>query len=114
MVMHWADPRCRLLSGETTEPPRLEFSLGSGVSTQQHVTPQHGGTGWIQPPRTEQLLVAQYKVVRGCPSGGLCWAQGSSAVGPCRASVQKPLGFISMVCGGGDGTSLLLLMLLKD
>lgn len=39
MVMHWADPSCCLLSGETTELPRLESYLGRGVSTQQQCNP---------------------------------------------------------------------------
>lgn len=85
MIMHWADPGSCFLSGETMEQPRLGSSLARGVSAQQHVIPQHSGTGWIQPPRTHQLLVAQYKVVHGHPGGGHLWGQGSTPCGPLQS-----------------------------
>lgn len=73
--------------------------------------PQHGGIGWIQPPRTHQLLVAPYKVVCGHPDGSHCSGQGSTH---CRSLWSQPSGFISTACEGGDGKSLPLLVLLRD
>lgn len=90
------------------------FSLGSSVGKGCQPAlgnPQHGGIGWIQPPRIHQLLVAPYKVVCGHPDGSDCWGQGSTH---CRSLWSQPSGFISTACGGGEGKSLPLLVLLKD
>lgn len=56
-------------------------------------------------------MVAPYKVVCGHPDGSHCWGQGSTH---CRSLWSQPSGFISTACGGGDGKSLPLLVLLKD
>lgn len=77
IIMHPTDPVSCFPLGRPWISPGLGPLWEWGVSPALG-NPQHGGIGWIQPPKTHQLLVAPYEVVHGHPDGNYCWEQGAS------------------------------------